>query len=178
MLSRLRRLVNEISVGTLTKTLSNILAELLKPFVLLLLAWFGTFLVSWIGGWLSYQLPLPVWALLVGSLFLLLLPILFSRAWKGIRGNTLQEHHGLFWKFEDHELSGEGPFCPRDKRTLKVVLSRHGFSDMIDALENQEPGNPYIVLKCPQCDFETSVQVENLDQLRDDVQDKITARKR
>ncbi len=160
-----RERIGAVSTDTFTKTLANLFSDQLKPYFLLFLMWLGTFVGSFILGILNTTIQLPFWLCLIVSLVLLLLPGFLSKLWWAIRANGLQLYEGVLWQFELNRLIDEGPFCPHDRRTLNVIQSTHGFSEMIDMMELQR-SNSRIKLQCPQCDFEVSLPFENLVQLR------------
>lgn len=122
---------------------------------------------------LSYKISTPVWLLilLTTPIAILLITHLVQKYFR-IRG--LQKHYDLLWIFDGSELV-EGPFCPNDRRTLKEVQNKHSFADIV---AHSTKSSQEIILKCPQCTFEKHLSVENLEQLRADVTDKIAAQNR
>jgi hypothetical protein len=174
------RLFREILVGSITETFGSLLSEYIRPFLpwlIPVLIWVSAAIISWLEGWLFQAILVQVWVLIVGSFTVLLVPSIIHRLHAHSLNRSLQKHHDVLWKFVDGKLR-DGPFCPKDKRTLKVVQSHQKLSDMISYMKLPKQNEPFIILRCPQCDFEKYIEVEKLEQLWEDVQDYIAAKNR
>jgi hypothetical protein len=174
---KLQEFIREISKGTIIKVTANLIADAIKTGLWPLILAFVLAVWAWAKGWLTNEVIIPFWVLLVYSLVLLLVPI----ALKGIVGlwkrpgghHHMRKYYGLLWCVSSNGRV-EGPFCPK----CKLSMTQQHKDELVEALDLLEGGVGLpTTLQCRDCgirkDFDLSLEV-----VRRDIEDRIAAESR